>query len=168
MDIGCMEVVVERKNSPGMKFLYVFLIMMAIVFIFIGLVGLWPAMIIGVGCGVGAWFASKNIDIDYEYDYVEKELRVAKIMRKESRKNLGTFDLDKMEICAPASSYRLDNYHHKDVKVFDYSSHMKKDPDPRFEIYFSDQKLVIEPDKELLKVLRQTFPSKVYTEGWEA
>lgn len=162
MDIGCLEVIVHRKSSVLFRFLQVLLIMLCVVFILIGMVA-WPALIIGAACGVGAWFVSKEVDVDYEYSYVDRELRVAKVMRKESRKNMGTYELDKMEICGPVKSVHLDNYHHKtELKTIDYSSRTEQDPDPRFEIYFAEYKLLIEPDEELKKVLKQTFPSKVF------
>ncbi|WP_130837084.1 hypothetical protein [Lachnoclostridium sp. Marseille-P6806] len=162
MDIGCLEVVVARKNSPVMKFLRVLLIMMCIAFAVLGAMGMLAALVVAVACGVGAYFVGRHINVEFEYSYVEKELRVARIMNKEARKSLGSYDLDRMEIGAPIRSYRLENYSRREVKTIDYSSGQEQQPDPRYVIYLEDKKLIIEPDEELIGVLRQTFPHKFY------
>ena len=162
MDIGCLEVVVPRRSSPLMKFLRVFLIMMCVAFAILGAMGMLAALLVAVLCGIGAFFAGRHSNVEFEYSYVEKELRVARIMNKEARKNLGSYDLDRMQIGGPIKSYHLDNYNHKELKTLDYSSHIDKQPDPRFVLYFEEQKLIFEPDQEMIAVLHQTFPHKFY------
>ena len=165
LDYGCLEVVVKRRNNPMLKVLNVLLIALAVALIVIGLApGMWVLLIAGIACGVGAFFVQRDIDVEYEYSYVEKELRVAKIMKKSARKDLGKYDLNKLEIGAPINSYRLDNARHKTVKTLDYSSREEKKPDPRYELYLSEEKLIIEPNEDLKKVLRQAFPHKFYTD----
>ena len=50
------------------------------------------------------------------------------------------------------------------MKTLDYSSREEKKPDPRYELYLSEEKLIIEPNEDLKKVLRQAFPHKFYTD----
>ena len=167
MDIGCLEVVVPRKDNPFMKFLRVFLIMLCVAFIFLCMVSTWGigtliALVIGVACGVGAFFVGRNVNIEFEYSYVEKELRIAKIINKENRKSLGKYDLEKMEIAAPIQSIHLDNYNHKDLKTIDYTSGVINDPDDRYVMFFSDCKVMIEATEDLVNAMRQAEPHKVY------
>lgn len=161
MDIGCLEVVVHRKSSPIINISNVLLLVLAVVFVFGGLLGgFWPALIPGIAAGVGAFFANRMKDVDYEYAYVEKELRIARIMQKSSRKELGKYDLDKMEICAPTGSEKLQRLSHREFKVRNYSSGLADHA--TYELIVGDEKLILEPGDELLKVLRSTFPQKVF------
>ena len=59
--------------------------------------------------GVVLWLIYHNFilpltDIEYEYSYCDKEISVDKIMGKEKRKNLATYQLEKMELLAPSNS----------------------------------------------------------------
>ncbi len=170
MDIGCIEVVVSRKPNTLFKFLRVLLIMLAVCFLFLGLVGIMAAFIPGIGCLVGYYFVNMNVGIDYEYSYVQKELRIAKIMNKERRKEVATYDLEKMEILAPVRSWHLDSYKNKQIaKDVDYSSGEEKQPDPCYYLYLEGNtrlKLELEGEEamQLLDAVKQMAPRKVFTD----
>ena len=170
MDIGCIEVVVSRKPNTLFKFLRVLLIMLAVCFLFLGLVGIMAAFIPGIGCLVGYYFVNMNVGIDYEYSYVQKELRIAKIMNKERRKEVATYDLEKMEILAPVRSWHLDSYKNRQIaKDVDYSSGEEKQPDPCYYLYLEGNtrvKLELEGEEamQLLDAVKQMAPRKVFTD----
>lgn len=119
---------------------------------------------------VGYYLANRNMDVDYEYAYVEKELRVAIIRGKSHRKAIGTYDLEKMEMCAPATSHHLDGYRGRKVlHDLDYSSHVVNVPDNRYFMYLSDgTRLILNLDSEygqtMVEAIRQFAPRKIYTE----
>ncbi len=119
---------------------------------------------IGIVLVFVTWWMSRMTQIEYEYSYFDKELHVARIMKKEARKELGTYNLDEMQIGGPVRSYHLDNYRNKDkdLKTLDYSSRMEKQPDPRYALYFADKRILIEPDAELAQALHEKFPRKFY------
>ena len=163
MDTGCLEVVVKRKKSTAMAFLKVLTIMLAVCFALIGLMGIWPALIIAAACAVAAYFVSQNVDVEYEYTYLDRELRLAKIMNLSKRKEIGKYDLEKMEILAPANSYHLDDFKNKKVRELDYSSHEEKKPDPRYFLYVGgDTKLILEPTTEMVEAIRSFAPRKTF------
>ena len=170
MDIGCIEVVVSRKSSALTKFFRVLLIMLAVCFIILGLAGITVALIIGIGCGIGAYFVSREINVDYEYSYVDREIRIAKIMNKERRKEIASYDLDKMEILAPARSWHLDDYKNRKLeKEYDYSSGKAAQPDPTYYLYLEGNarlKLDLEGEDaaKLIEAVRQIAPRKVFTD----
>lgn len=179
MELGVIEVVVNRKKSAAISALRVLCVIGAVMFLLlgltvigiIGLIALIPIGI-GVGCAVGAYFARMNSQVDYEYSLVDRELRVAKIMNKERRKSVGQYDLNKMEILAQAKSHQLDSYHNmQDFKVLDYSARDDAKTDSLYELYLVDQsnKLRIllnlegEEGEKLLNSVKMFAPRKVFT-----
>lgn len=179
MELGVIEVVVNRKKSALISFAHVLCIIGAVMFLFlglaalgiVGLIALVP-IAIGIGCVVGAYFSRMNSQVDYEYSLVDRELRVAKIMNKERRKKAGSYDLDKMEILAPSKSHQLDSYHNmQDVKTVDYSAKDSSKSDSLYELYIIDQndkkRLLLnlegEEGEKLLNAVRMFAPRKVFT-----
>lgn len=161
-----VEWLVKRKTPAYMKLLKILTIMLAVCFIFIGMYNL-IALIIGVLFGVGAYFVYLNCDLEYEYLYVDKELSIDKIMAKSRRKKVATFDMGKLEIMAPLNSWHLDNYKGRmeKEKGVDYSTGEKKQPETRY-VFFYDgkQKVIFEPNTELVKAVQNIAPRKVFTD----
>ncbi len=157
-----VEWLVKRKTPAYMAFLKILFTVLAVFFVLIGLL-LLPALLIGVICGVAAYFITLNADLEYEYLYVDKELTVDKVMAKSRRKRVAVFSLDKMEIVAPVKSWHLDNYKNRSGKALDYSSGEEKQPDKRFVFYYDGQKKVIfEPNEEMIKAMQTVAPRKVF------
>ena len=161
---GVIANVVHSREGEGTKVLYVFLWIVTALFLMMGMVRGFIPLLIGVVLVFVTWWMSRMTQIEYEYSYFDKELHVARIMKKEARKELGTYNLDEMQIGGPVRSYHLDNYRNKDkdLKTLDYSSRMEKQPDPRYALYFADKRILIEPDAELAQALHEKFPRKFY------
>ena len=157
-----VECLVKKKTPAYMRFLKILTIMLAVCFILIGFV-FTIGMLIGLIFGVAAYFIYLNADLEYEYLYVDKELTVDKVMAKSKRKKVATFDLNKMEIVAPVKSWHLDNYKNRTDKAVDYSLGEEKQPDKRF-VFFYDgkQKVIFEPNEEMIKAMQFAAPRKVY------
>jgi len=157
-----VEWLVKRKTPAYMAFLKILFTVLAVFFVLIGLL-LLPALLIGVICGVAAYFITLNADLEYEYLYVDKELTVDKVMAKSRRKRVAVFSLDKIEIVAPVKSWHLDNFKNRSDKAVDYSSGEEKQPDKRFVFYYDGQKKVIfEPNEEMIKAMQTVAPRKVF------
>lgn len=152
-----------KKKTPGyMTFLKFVCFMLTACFILIGFVFV-VALIIGAVFAVISYFLYLNCDLEYEYLYVDKELTVEKVMAKSKRKKVAVFDINKMEILAPIKSYHLDNFKHRTDKTVDYSSGEEKQPDHRFVFYYDGrQRVVIEPNPELIKAIQTVAPRKVF------
>ena len=168
METGCLEVVVNRKTNTLMKALHYGAIVLAVCFLLSSFVVHLAMIVPAVGCAVGAYFAWLESVVDYEYAYVDREIRVAKIQQKERRKDIGVYDLTKMEVMAPAGSYHLDEYRNRDLKVLDYSSGEDGNLPYRYEIVLEGgSKLILdligEYGEEIVTLLRSYHPRKVFT-----
>lgn len=114
---------------------------------------------------VAVYFINMLTDIEYEYLYLDKELSVDKVMAKTKRKKVATYYLDRIEIIAPVKSYHLDNYKNRQVKVRDFSIGYEEQPDERYALYYEGgEKLLLSPSEELVKVLKNAAPRKVFSE----
>lgn len=157
-----VEWLVKKKTPSYMTFLKILTIMLAVCFIIVGFV-IMPALLIGLVFGVAAYFIYMNADLEYEYLYVDKELTIDKVMAKSKRKRVASFELDKMEIVAPVKSWHLDNYKNRNDKLVDYSSGEEKQPDRRYVFYYEGkQKVIFEPNEEMIKAMQMVAPRKVF------
>ncbi len=87
MSESYVELLVARKPNFAMRFLRMLLIMLTVAFVLIliilpGVVGLFLAVL----AGVGAYFANMYASIEYEYLYVDKEISVDKVLAKSKRR----------------------------------------------------------------------------------
>ena len=159
-----VECLVQAKNSGFLKFLQVFLVILAVVLAFFGISFFWPALLAAVGAGVGAYFCYLNSDIEYEYLYLDRELSVDKVMAKSNRKRVAVFTVERMEMLAPINSYHLDGFKNRNVVVRDFSGG-EEQPDLRYAMYYEGgTKVILTPSEELVKALKSVAPRKVFTE----
>ncbi len=159
-----VECLVKKKTNVGMRFLRILTMMLAVAFILVGLLDI-RALIVGALAGVAAYFVYLNADLEYEYLYLDKELTVDKIMAKTRRKRVGKYDLNKMEVFAPINSYHLDNFKNRTVKTVDYSTGEEKKPETRYVMFYdSGERVVLEPNQEMVKAIQNIAPRKVFTD----
>ena len=157
-----VEWLVKKKTPAYMTLLRILSVMLTVCFVLVGLAFV-PALLVGIAFGVAAYFIYMNSDLEYEYLYVDKELTVDKVMAKSKRKRVAVFDIGKMEILAPVKSWRLDNYKNRTDKAVDYSSGEEKQPDTRYVMFYDGkQKVIIEPNEELIKAIQTVAPRKVF------
>lgn len=159
-----VELLVKKKTPAMMAFLKVLTIMLAVCFLLVGFgLMILPALLIGVVMAIAAYFIYLNSDLEYEYLYVDKELSVDKIMAKSKRKRVAVFDMTKMEIMAPERSHQLDSYRNRNYKVQDFTSGVVNQPDIRYTFYYDGrEKVMIEPNDELIKAIQMVAPRKVF------
>lgn len=159
-----VEWMVKKKTPVYMSFLKMLLIILTVIIGLLAMVAFNVVMfVVAVVLGVAAYFVSLNSDLEYEYLYVDKELTVDKVMAKSRRKKVATFDMGKLEIMAPVKSYHLDNYKNRQDKAVDYSSGEEQKPDRRY-VFFYDgkQKVIFEPNAEMVKAIQFAAPRKVF------
>ena len=169
MSDAYVECLVQTKPSllgKVLKFLLialtVFFFLASVVFIFV----FWPLFILSIACGVGAYFANMYTNLEYEYLYLDKEIVVEKVMAKSKRKRVAVYSLDRIEILAPVKSYRLDNFARRNnTKVKDYSIGEELQPDRRYVMYYEGgEKILLSPSEEMIKVMKNVAPRKVFTD----
>lgn len=159
-----VECLVKKKTGTGMQFLKILSIMLAVVFILCGML-LWPALLVGVLMAVAAYFISMNSDLEYEYLYLDKEITIDKVMAKSKRKRVAEYEVERIEILAPISSYHLDNYKNRNIKAVDYSSGAENQPDTRYVMFYDgNQKVILEPNMDMVQAIKNVAPRKVFTD----
>ena len=162
-----VEHLVKREKASGLKFLKILLIMLTVVFGLMGLMMMFYGLplLIAVGTGVGAYFAGLYADVEFEYLYLDKEFSVDKIFGKNKRKKAETFEVERMEILAPIHSYHLDSYKNRNAKETDYSIGVEEKPDSRYVMYYEgNRRIVLSPNEEFVKAMRNASPRKVFTD----
>ncbi|NLL76924.1 MAG: hypothetical protein GX235_06725 [Clostridiales bacterium] len=159
-----VECLVKKKTGTGLLLLRILSVMLTVVFVLIGLI-IWPALIIGALTGIAAYFIYLNSDLEYEYLYLDKEITIDKVLAKTRRKKVTKFDVQRMEILAPMNSYHLSDYKNRTAKTYDYSSGEAKQPEVRYVMFYEGgQKIILEPNMELVKAIKNVAPRKVFTD----
>lgn len=157
-----VEYLIKRKTPTHLKMLKILLVTLTVCFVLVGFL-LIPALLFGIAFGVVSYFVHLKTELEYEYLYVDKELTVDKIMAKTKRKRVAVFTVEKMEIVAPINSWHLDNYKNRNDKTVDYSSGEVKQPDTRYVFYYEGrQKVIFEPNEDLIKAMQFAAPRKVF------
>jgi len=163
MSESYVEILVKKEKSMIHSLGRGIGIALTVVTLMLGLTGNPVILVVGVAFGVGTYFIWLNTDVEYEYLYLDKEITVDKIMAKTKRKRAATFEIERMEILAPANSHRLDSYKSRIMKEMDLSSGSKKQPDNRLVmIYNGNQRIYFENSTELANVIKNVAPRKVF------
>jgi len=158
-----VECMIKRKPNPVMKALKIFVITMAVISILLGMLGLIFMLLFGAAFAAIAYFVGLNADIEYEYLYIDRQLLIDKVMNRSRRKKIAEYDLERMEILAPVGSYHLDSLKNRAAAVSDFSSGIIKQPDTRFLMYYDGkQKIIFEPNAEMVKAIGMIAPRKVF------
>ena len=166
-DNSYVECLVASKASPVVKFLSILSLVLAIGFFLLSLAGFGIlGLILCVGAGVAYYFLSMNANIEFEYQYCDKEITVDKILNKSRRKNVGKYDVGKLEVLAPSRSHHLDEYRNRTLKTLDFSAREKNpQPDPTYTfIYDGKEKVIFEPTDEFVAAVKSVAPRKVFTD----
>ena len=162
MNDAYSEIMVKKPMSVGAKFLKGFLPVMTVICLIGGMI-IWPLLIGAVAFGLLTFFVAPKMDVEYEYLYVNGELDIDAIYSKQKRKRIGSYDVEELEIIAPAKSHALDSYLNNGAKIKDYTSgdeHAKN----FIAIYNKDKERVIikvELDDIILNDMRRMAPRKV-------
>lgn len=166
MSDAYVECLVKAKPSMlGKFFKYLLVVLTVILVILMALTMNVIILLLAVAAGVGAYFVNMFTDLEYEYLYLDKELTIDKVMAKTKRKRVAVYQLDRMEILAPVRSYHLDNFKNRTVKEKDYSIGYEEKPDLRYAMYYEGgEKLVLSPSPEMIKVMKNAAPRKVFND----
>jgi len=163
MSESYVECMVARKTPALQLFLKYLLIGLTAVTFFASFIFGTIMFIVAIVFGVGAYFVTISVDVEYEYLYLDKEIVVDKVMHKQKRKRVATYELDKIEILAPIKSYHLDSYKNRQAKVVDVSSGVENKPDLRYVFFYNgEQKIIFEPNEALVKCVKNVAPRKVF------
>ena len=166
MDGQYCETYVKRGVLTKHKIIKVVIWLVAFAAFAAGIFGLgaigFVACVVIVLIGI---IVSPSFNVDFEYVYVDGQIDFDRITSGERRKTMLRTDLENIEIMAPMSSHRMDQFKNRQgIEKYDFSS--QKPDAPVYGLSFSDgdkKKLVIfEPSEELVSLALRKAPRKVY------
>ena len=96
-----IELLVKKKKTSTDTLLKVLMIGATVIFVLGGILFNPIILLLAVVMGVVDYFKLPSLDLEYEYLYVNGELDIDKIMSKQKRKRVGSYDMKKVEIVAP-------------------------------------------------------------------
>lgn len=159
-----IEQLVKRKPPIGPNIAQAVFAALTVTCLIVGM-GLSPFIFLfAIVFGIATYFVHMFADIEYEYLFVERELSIDVIRAKSSRKRIASFEANRMEVFAPQGSHHLDEYKNRNLKVKDYSSHLK-DSNPYVMIYNGEkemQMVILEGTEGLVKCFYNAAPRKVF------
>ena len=153
-----IELLVKKKKTSTDTLLKA--LMIGVTVILFNPIILLPAIVMGVV----DYFKLPALDLEYEYLYVNGELDIDKIMSKQKRKRVGSYDMKKVELVAPRNSHELDSFRNrKDLKVHDYSS--MEENAKTFGMVINGEKgmelIYFDPNEAILKDMQRIAPRSV-------
>lgn len=155
------EIMVKRKNSSGIKVAQMAMIVLAVLFGAMALIGVLWSLPVAVVCGAAYYFLSLRNDVEYEYLYVDKELQIDRIHAKSKRKRMETLDLNQLDVLAPVRSHELDSYRNGNYTKADYTS--GDETKDRYVLIITGKQIMFEPSEEMVKTIKMFAPRKVFT-----
>ncbi len=122
-------------------------------------------LLVAVALGVASYFVIPRTDLEYEYLFVNGEFDIDMVMSKSKRKKVMSMNLREADLVAPLDSHRMDYYNgNSRLKTLDYSSGNPEHK--RFAIIMKaggeNSRIIIEPDDEMAKAIKNSAPSKVF------
>lgn len=166
MSEAYVECLVAGKGSILYKLLrYFFYALCAVAFLSMAFGTGFFGVVFGFAFAAAGYYIGMLGEVEYEYLYIDKELSVDRILAQSSRKRIATYAMERMEIMAPIKSYHLDNYKNRQVKVKDFSIGYEEQPDKRYAFFYEGgEKILISPSEEMVKVMKNANPRKVYVD----
>ena len=159
------EIMVKRKKSPLDSMKKVGLIVLTVVLFAAGMLINPLILLLGVVSCFVTWYFGASFDVEYEYLYVNGDIDIDKIMGKQRRKRVGSYELEAMEILAPTGSHELDPYKDR-AKVKNFTS-LEPGVKSVTGVYAVDNQLYmveLELDRDVIEDIRRIAPRKVSRE----
>ena len=159
MDISLYEHLVARQNQMKTrlaKALIITLIIVMAAIIFVVFPAFLPVVLILAV--LAYFFVFPRFNVEYEYTILRQDLDVDIIYNKTTRKSANSFDLREAELIAPASSSRVAAF--KTTATIDYSTANPDDKPYAIIIPLNKNlnKILIQPDAEMVQHLRNVAP----------
>lgn len=166
MDGQYCEAYVKRGALPKHKVIKVVIWIIAFGAFAAGLFGLgaigFIASVVIVLIGV---FVTPSFNVDFEYVYVDGQIDFDRITSGERRKTMLRVDLDNIEVMAPMSSHRMDQFKNRQgLTKHDFTSGQSPENVYGLALSEGDKKVLVlfEPSEEMLALALRKAPRKVY------
>lgn len=161
MDDLYAECLVQKNSRPAaLKILSLAGLFVSAVSIFY--IGVYGCIIFGL-MGALTYYIGGTMNIEYEYLLAGKQLSVDRIMNKSRRKKAAEYNMEDIQMIAPMTSDSLKEYERQIKKVTDFSSGRSEVRRYAFihQIKGVNEKIIFEPDDNLLRCLRMVAPRKI-------
>ena len=157
------EILVKRKPSKAEPFIRVVLIGGASVFVLAALMYFSPLFLIGAAVFViAAFIIFPRLSVEYEYLYVDGGFDIDEIFSQSRRKRVKSFNVEGVELVAPVTSHRLDQY--GKYKTVDYSE--QNPDDTAYAVVLNEsgvrEKIIMQLNEQVLTDLKRRMPRKVF------
>lgn len=157
-----MEYMVRKKITVKDHLIRILMIVLTVFFFLLSIV-IQPFLIIaGILAAITYFVVFPNTDLEYEYLYCDKQITVDKIMAQRNRKQIAVYDTDKIELLAPANSFRLKAFEHRTLREVPLWSLEEDEHVPYVMIYEGNQKVILDLPAEFVKLVQNAAPRKVY------
>lgn len=158
-----VESIVSREKNKTYAALRVGCYVAAGICAFLGIGGMYILLIGTVVFALLGFFVVPDSEIEFEYTYIDKELRIDKIIAQAKRKKGPVYDLNKMEFICKENSHELDRFKNKSIPTKDFSS-LNSEVKP-YVMVIKDEKsellVKLDPVPEILKAIKSVMPRKV-------
>lgn len=162
------EVLIEKKQTGSEKARKGLMIFVTVLFFLAGFLIHPLALLLFAVMGIVDYVYIPRFNIEYEYSYINGQIDIDRIFSRSKRKKYKSYDMAKMEICAPLKSHRLDyQKNNTSLKIVDCSSGIEEGHIPFAFIIKGDagsEFVIIEPNAEMLKDMKTRFPRKVFVD----
>ena len=120
-------------------------------------------IIVVIAAGLGSFFVYfRRMSVEYEYTYLDKEIRVDRIYNLNSRKQVDTLDLNKMEILAVRNSDALRGFANRQAKLYDYSVGADDEETKVYELWYDGKrKILLSLNDDFIQPIVRFWPQKV-------
>ena len=163
MSESMKELLIKQRDNVLNKVLgYTFLVVAVLALPAAILVS--PFFIIAIiGGGLASFFVYfRRMSVEYEYTYLDKEIRIDRIYNLNSRKQVDTIDLNKMEILAVKGSDALRGYANRQAAVSDYSVGEDTDETRVYELWYNGKrKILVSLNDDFMAPIVRFYPQKV-------
>ncbi len=171
-----VEEVVARQDIPSWKPIrlgtYVVTFLLGVIFVItLPAVTQTPQVVFAVlllflGFGLLSYHYSYYLQVEFEYAMTNKDLDFFVIYAQKKRKNLLSFQVEDIVVCAPSMTKWVRPYAGSGIKTFDCTSHREGTPFYTL-IYFDRKKgenrrVFFEPKEALLSALKRQAPQKIF------
>lgn len=164
MNDDFIEYMVKKKFGAKEKAIRIILLIIMIALIatfpFLGIISFIAA---AIEMFITIKFIFPLTDIEYEYLYCDKNITVDKIMGQNSRKTVGEYKMEQVQVVAPVGSHRLDEYERIVTKTVELWSQMDSEEHKPYAIIIQgNTKVILDLPERFVKMMWNDAPRKVF------
>ncbi len=158
-----VEQLIKTKMAGQPVYIRIGAVALTVVCIFLGLTMIPLLLTVGIGLAVVDILLFKDSTMEYEYIYMNGDIDVDRIIAKQRRKRMMSFQLEDMVVIAKANSGEVKPY--QKIKVYDFSSGTDNQNVYKMIVSKSGtmEAVLFEPNEKIIQDMKRRAPRKVFT-----